>query len=220
MTDRRTALVVGVGPGLGAALCRALMDDGYAVAAVSRTLDGAAAHAQGLRVIHADAADSAAMAQAVAMVEEEMGPIDVLIYNAARFHMGPLEETTPERFEAVWRTICFGAYVSAHAVLPRMAARGHGTALFTGATASLRGGAAFSAFASAKFALRGLVQSLSRAYWPKGVHVAHAVIDGIIADREGALRPRDIAASYMALVHQPRSAWTQELDLRPHGETF
>lgn len=213
-----SALVVGVGPGLGAALCRALAQAGYAVAAVSRT--PGAAVTPGARAFAADAADESAMGACVAAVERELGPVEALVYNAASFHMGALEETSAERFEAVWRASCLGAFVTARAALPAMASRGRGAAIFTGATASLRGGAAFAAFASAKFAMRGLVQSLARAYWPKGVHVAHAVIDGAIGGRDGALDPDAIAAAYMGVLTQPRSAWTQEFDLRPHAEKF
>jgi NADP-dependent 3-hydroxy acid dehydrogenase YdfG len=134
--------------------------------------------------------------------------------------MGPFEDVTPEAFEGVWRTTCLGAMTATKACLPRMGARGRGSAVFTGATASLRGGANFAAFASAKFALRGLVQSLSRTYWPKGVHVAHTILDGVIGEGPDQLRPDDIASAYAGLIAQPRSAWTQELDLRPNAERF
>lgn len=236
-TAPRAALVVGVGPALGAAVCRALAADGCAVAGVGRSLGPDAALAQelageiaGFRAFAADAADLAAMRAVVAQVEAELGPLEALVYNAARFKFAPFEETSPEEFEAVWRVNCLGAMTSAQAVLPAMAARGRGAAVFTGATASIRGGANFAAFSASKFALRGLVQSLSRTYWPKGVHVAHALIDGRIGGAEAsrpflkdpaeAMSPDEIAQAYLSIINQPRTAWTQEFDLRPFAESF
>jgi NAD(P)-dependent dehydrogenase (short-subunit alcohol dehydrogenase family) len=225
--SKGAALVIGVGPGLGTALCRRLSREGFVVAGLGRSLDAQGSLAQalardapGFRAYAADATRADAMAAVVDNVERSSGPLEVLVYNAAAFHMGPFEELTPEAFEAVWRTVCLGAMTAAKASLPRMAARGRGAAVFTGATASLRGGASFAAFASAKFALRGLVQSLSRAYWPKGVHVAHTILDGIIGDGPDQLHPDDIASAYAGLIAQARSAWTQELDLRPQTERF
>jgi NAD(P)-dependent dehydrogenase (short-subunit alcohol dehydrogenase family) len=219
--------VIGVGPGLGAALCRRLAREGYLVAGLGRSLDAQgplaqqlAREAPGFRAYAADATRADAMAAVVDNVERACGPLEILIYNAAAFHMGPFEELTPDVFESLWRTVCLGAMTSAKASLPRMAARGRGAAVFTGATASLRGGANFAAFASAKFALRGLVQSLSRAYWSRGVHVAHTILDGIIGEGPDQLHPDDIASAYAGLIAQPRFAWTQELDLRPQTERF
>jgi NAD(P)-dependent dehydrogenase (short-subunit alcohol dehydrogenase family) len=191
---------------------------------MGRSLTGARAAAlarsmPGFRAIAADATEPDAVRRAIGGIEDD-GPLDVVVYNAAALATGPFEDLTAETFEQVWRASCFGAMVVAQAALGPMVRRGRGTLLFTGATASLRGGAQFAAFASAKFALRGLVQSLSRAYWPRGVHVAHVVIDGLIGDGIGKMRPDEIAQSYVALVRQPRSAWTQELDLRPQWETF
>jgi NAD(P)-dependent dehydrogenase (short-subunit alcohol dehydrogenase family) len=225
--SKGAALVIGVGPGLGAAVCRRLAREGFMVSGVGRSLGPGqplarklAHEAPGFQAWAADATRADAISAVVEDIERTHGPLEALVYNAAGFHMGDFEELTPEAFEAVWRATCLGAMTAAKACLPRMAARGRGAAVFTGATASLRGGASFPAFASAKFALRGLVQSLSRAYWPKGVHVAHTILDGVIGEGPGQLKPDDIAAAYAALIAQPRSAWTQELDLRPHGERF
>lgn len=225
-STRGAALVVGVGPGLGAALCRGLARQNYTVFGVGRSLSNDSAlaaslraQAPGFRAFAADAADRVVMKALVAEIEAQ-APLTALIYNAAGFRMGAFEDLHPAEFEQMWRVCCLGAMVTAHECLPRMAARGTGAALFTGATASIRGGANFAAFASAKFALRGLVQSLSRAYWPRGVHVAHTLIDGIIGANEGQLHPDEIAAAYLGVLQQPRSAWTQELDLRPNAEKF
>ena len=149
-----------------------------------------------------------------------------------RFGIG---ETTPRVFRKVWEMACYGGFLTAHHVLPRMAARGSGTFIFTGATASVRGGAGFGAFASAKAGLRHLAQSAAREFGPKGVHVAHVIVDGMIdsrfirdnvpdvdqrRDQDLILNPDHIAANYVHLHRQPRDAWTFELDLRPYGETW
>ena len=143
----------------------------------------------------------------------------------------PFEQTTASEFEQAWRVACLGAMVAAQAVIPHMAARRQGTIILTGATAGLRGGANFSAFASAKFALRGLAQSLAREYGPKGVHVAHVVLDGLIDEPQtdqrfgsrvhpGGWIRSAIAQAYLDLSTQHPSAWTQEMDLRPFSERF
>jgi NAD(P)-dependent dehydrogenase (short-subunit alcohol dehydrogenase family) len=154
----------------------------------------------------------------------------VFIHNAHSLMIGASADTTLGEFERAWRVACFGAMTVAKLVLPAMAARGDGAIIFSGATASLRGGANFSAFASAKFALRGLAQSLARECGPRGIHVAHVVIDGLIEEaqtqerfgRSQAMRidPDRIAQIYLEIVRQHPSAWTHELDLRPHGEGF
>ena len=156
--------------------------------------------------------------------------IDVLIHNPQLLTIKPFEQTTIEVFEQTWRVTCLGAVIAAQAVIPHMAARQQGMIILSGATAGLRGGANFSAFASAKFALRGLAQSLAREYGPKGVHVAHVVLDGLIdepqtdqrfgAQTSGRMDPRAIAQAYLDLSTQPPSAWTHEMDLRPFSERF
>jgi NAD(P)-dependent dehydrogenase (short-subunit alcohol dehydrogenase family) len=158
------------------------------------------------------------------------GPPRIVIHNAARLHIAPFESTQATDFEQVWRDIVLSAVHLGQAVMPAMAAAGQGAFLVSGATASLRGGARFSAFASAKAGLRSLTQSLAREYGPKGVHVAHVVLDGILdtaASRALHARPTetmmaldDVAQAYLTLAEQPRSAWTFEMDLRPMGEAF
>jgi NAD(P)-dependent dehydrogenase (short-subunit alcohol dehydrogenase family) len=153
----------------------------------------------------------------------------VLVYNAAALVVKPFAETTPAEFEHAWRVASLGAFVTSQIVLPHMVARGAGTLIFSGATASLRGGAKFAAFASAKFALRGLAQALSREFGPQGVHVAHVVLDGLIDAVQTDLRfgpgakrmdPDAIARDYLYLASQHPSAWTHELDLRPSAERY
>lgn len=231
-----TAIVAGVGAGLGAALTRALLARGHAVAGIARRADSfaeltdaAAAAGQRFKGITADVSDPAAVERACAEARAIFGPVGVYVHNASAFLMRPFLETEIEHVERLWRVSCLGAAAGAHQVLPDMVAAGSGALLFTGATASLRGGANFAGFASAKFALRGLAQALAREFGPKGVHVAHVVIDGIIRgamserfgkDQATTLNPDDIAAAYMSILDQPPTAWTFELDLRPAGEPF
>ena len=168
---------------------------------------------------------------AIAKTRAELGPIGVLIHNASSSSGDGLLDTTAEQFEQSWRIAALGAFVCARATAPDMIAAGAGAMLFTGATSSVRGGG-WLAFSSAKFALRGLVQSLARELWPQGVHVAHVLVDGLIRhpgsgsemeaapSAEPVLDPDAIANAYLHLASQERSAWTLELDVRPHGEQF
>lgn len=232
------AAIVGAGPGLGAALAARFARGGHAVALLTRTAAGreaalaAAAHAGG----HAqgwdcDATDPAAVAAAFAHVRAGLGDPAVLICNTGSFTRGGLLELTPEAFAAAWRANCYSGFLAAREVLPAMQRAQAGTVLFTGATAALRGGAGFAGLAVGKFGQRALAQSLAREFGPQGIHVAHVVIDGQIDSprtRERSLGrpvaayldPAAIAETYWMLHAQPRSAWTQEIDLRPSVETF
>lgn len=230
------AVVAGVGPGLGAALCRRLAAAGYTVAAIARTVSfcgelAAAARAAGatVRCYSCDLTLPDTVDETLARVESELGAPKVLIYHAGAFLMKSLEETTPADMRGLWEVNCLGAYLCARRVVPGMLADG-GTLVFTGATAGIKAGARFSAFGASKFALRGLAQGLARELGPQGIHVAHVVIDGIINTRrsrdrtgtavERCLDPDAIAESYLHLIQQDRSAWTFELDLRPDVEPF
>lgn len=230
--------IVGVGPGLGAALAQRFVDGGHAVALLSRSPDHRDPTVQRLvakggsaRGFDCDATDPASVARAFANVRSALRDPEVLIYNAGVFAVGGLLELDPERFEQAWRINCFGGFLAAREVVPAMQRNGRGTVLFTGATASLRGGARFAGLAVGKFGLRALAQSLAREFAPAGIHVAHVVIDGQIGsdaararapDRgaETFLDPAAIAETYWQLHAQPRSAWTLEQDLRPHVERF
>lgn len=238
MGSNKVAVVVGVGPGLGAAVARRFAREGFAVGLVARTAARCEAvqrdvEEAGGRALSApaDAADPASIAAAFARVKASLGPVDVLIYNAGVFRMAGALEITPQEIEDAWKINCFGGFVSAQAALPDMLDRGRGTILFTGATASLRGGARFATLAVGKFGLRALAQSLARELGPRGVHVAHVVIDGLIdtprvramfPDRDAAalLSPDALAETYFQLHAQPPSAWTHEIDVRPSSERF
>jgi NAD(P)-dependent dehydrogenase (short-subunit alcohol dehydrogenase family) len=234
----QVAAVFGVGPGLGAAVARRFAREGYTVALLAR---GEAAsrevradiQKEGGRaeVFTADAGDAGSVSAAFARIRAELGAPEVLVYNAGAFHMASVLDLDPATFESAWRINCFGGFLCAREVLPAMLERGRGTVLFSGATASLRGGARFAGLAVGKFGLRALAQSLAREVGPRGIHVAHVVIDGVIdtprmrgmaPDRDTAtmLSPEDLAETYWQLHRQAPSVWTQELDVRPASEKF
>ncbi|QYJ16050.1 hypothetical protein Rxycam_01881 [Rubrobacter xylanophilus DSM 9941] len=232
------AAVVGVGPGLGAAVARRFARGGYAVALMARRRESLEPVREEIEAaggtasaIPADASDPGSAAAAFRRVREELGDPEVLVYNAGAFQPGGILEITPERFEECWRINCAGAFYAAREVLPAMAEKGRGTVLLTGATASLRGSAKFAALAVGKFGLRALAQSMAREFGPRGVHVAHVVIDGQIdtpqvrrrypgREAHTMLSPESIAETYWQLHSQPPDAWTLELDLRPSVERF
>ncbi len=231
----RVAVVLGVGPGLGASLARRFAK-GYAVAINARNeqyLHSLAEEiaATGAKVIEvpADLGDRAQIAAAFKTIREKLGAPDVLVYNAGGGKWGTINEVTPEQYEEAWRVGAYGAFVSAKEVVPEMVARGGGVILFTGATAGVKAGPKSVAFGPAKFALRGLAQSLARDLGPKGIHVAWINVDGSInipgrripnMKEEDQLDPDAIAETYWHLAHQHQSAWTMELEVRPFKEKF
>jgi NAD(P)-dependent dehydrogenase (short-subunit alcohol dehydrogenase family) len=238
MEQSLVAVVVGVGPGLGAAVARRFARGGFAVALVARSRESIAPVATDIERaggtalgVPADTTDQAAVGTAFARVRDALGAPEVLVYNAGFFAMGGILDIAPETFETAWKANCFGAFLAAREVLPAMVERGRGTVLLTGATASLRGSANFACLAVGKFGLRALAQTLAREFGPRGVHVAHVVVDGAIdtpriraflPDREPhtLLAPDAIAETYWQLHCQDRTAWTLELDLRPAVERF
>ncbi len=246
MTEARRSVcvVIGAGDGLGAAVARAFAREGLAVCVTRRPRhveqleklaesirsEGGEAHAIGL-----DARKEADVAAFFETVERTIGPIEVLVFNIGANVQFPVVETTAQVYSKVWEMACFAGFLAGREAAKVMTARGRGTILFTGATASVRGGAGYSAFAGAKHGLRALAQSLARELGPQGVHVAHIVIDGAIVGafirgrmrdaaekfaREEILAPDEIAGNYVWLHRQKRSAWTFEIDLRPWAETW
>ena len=234
-----TALIIGAGDGLGAACARAFAIEGHHVCVVRRPrhMDKVKALAEevGGTAFGVDARDEDAVAKLVADVEA-IAPIGVCVFNIGANVKFGIAETTPRVFRKVWEMATYAGFLAAHNVLPKMVERGRGTFIFTGATASRRGGAGFSGFSSAKGGLRNLAESCAREVGPSGVHVAHAVIDGAIqgefikdllgdgysaaVEADRILDPSHIAAEYVRLHRQPRGAWTFELDLRPYSETW
>ena len=174
-----------------------------------------------------DLSDADEIGAAFKKVRTELGPVDVLICHASASAWKGIEELTAEEFERAWRVTVLGAFLCCQAVVPEMIARGRGVILFTGATSAIRGRKGALDFSSAKFGLRGFADALARELWPRGIHVAHIVIDGEIGEPgagdqpgEPKLDPDAIASSYWMLAEQERSAWTFELEVRPSREEF
>jgi NAD(P)-dependent dehydrogenase (short-subunit alcohol dehydrogenase family) len=228
------AMVTGVGPGLGASLVRRFAK-GYAVAINARRAESVASLAREIRdaggsALEApcDIGDRSSVEAVFASVRERLGPPEVLIYNAGSGAFGSVTDITAEQYEASWRVNAFGAFLCAKLCAPEMIARGRGVMLFTGATAGVKAGPRSIAFGPAKFAMRGLAQSLARDLGPKGIHVAWINVDGSIdipgrkvsLGKEDMLDPGAIAETYWHLAHQDRSAWTMELEVRPFKEKF
>ena len=234
----KTAAVLGVGPGLGSAVARRFAREGFAVALMARreeSVTGVQDEIEGMGgtalTISTDATEPASVAAAFDRVRTELGDPEVFVYNAGAFQMGGILEVSPEKFDECFKANCAGAFYAAQQVLPAMVEAGRGTILLTGATAALRGSARFSALAVGKFGLRALGQSMAREFGPRGIHVAHVVIDGQIdtprlremsPEREDhtTLSPDAIAETYWQLHSQDTTAWTLEMDLRPAVESF
>ena len=242
MTCDGTAVVFGVGEGIGLAVARAFAAHGLHTVLVARNqekLDEMAAIIEregGTAMgVSADLREAGTIEDTVARIEDNTGPLRLALYNAGAQYRGDALDTDEDMFEKVWRLGTLAGYATLRAVGRRMSDRGRGTMIVTGASASLRGRPGFSAFSSAKAGLRAATQAIAQELWPKGVHVAHVVVDGIVdmpATRkrfpeEFAVRPADgvispaaIAEQLVALHRQPRDGWTFELDLRPCSERF
>jgi NAD(P)-dependent dehydrogenase (short-subunit alcohol dehydrogenase family) len=226
-----SALIVGAGSGLSASLARAFAKAGMTVALAARSVDKLSGLAQEIsgKSYACDASDRALVDKLFADLDAGPGSPEVVVYNPSYRARGPFVELDPAEVEKAVAVTAFGGFLVAQAAAKRMLPRGHGAILFTGASASVKGYAQSAPFAMAKFALRGLAQSMARELSPQGIHVAHFVIDGGIRsarrveppDRpDSLLDPDAIAASYLHVLNQPRSAWTHELELRPWVEKF
>lgn len=244
MADTPACVVVGAGDATGGAVAAAFAREGLTACVVRRPrhAEELEALAAGIRAdggaavaMPTDARDEDAMVALFDQVERDVGPVEVAVFNIGANVRYPITETTAQVYRKVWEMACFSGFLTGREAAKRMLARGRGTILFTGATASVRGGSGFSAFAGAKHALRALAQSMARELGPQNIHVAHVVIDGAIdtafirdlfpnaddlAAEDALLRPEAIAEMFVHLHKQPRTAWTHELDLRPWKETW
>jgi NAD(P)-dependent dehydrogenase (short-subunit alcohol dehydrogenase family) len=240
--SKKSVLVIGAGDATGGAIARRFAREGYAAVIVRRDAENLTALADQIRAeggeAHPFGVDARLEEPMVALferIEADIAPLEAVVFNiGANVNFG-IRDTTARVYRKVWEMAAFAGFLTGREAAKHMVPRGRGTILFTGATASLRGGKGFSAFAGAKFALRGLAQSMARELGPQGIHVAHAIIDGAIdtawiaenfpqrhalKDQDGILDPDHIADAYWMLHSQPRDAWTHELDLRPWMETF
>jgi NAD(P)-dependent dehydrogenase (short-subunit alcohol dehydrogenase family) len=225
---RRTALIVGAGRGLSASLARLFTRSGIRVALAARDAGKleALCSETGATAFACDAQEPAQVARLFVALEEKLGAPDVVVYNASARVRGPLTSLPPDDVRRALIVSAFGAFLVAQRAVPAMLAKGQGAILLTGASASVKGYAESAPFAMGKFALRGLAQSMARELAPKGIHVAHFVIDGAIRPRDqgdagdAMLDPDAIASTYLHVLDQPRSAWTWEVELRPWVERF
>ena len=242
MSTKKAILVIGAGDATGGAIARRFAREGYIACVTRRSADkveplvasiqsaGGQAHGFG-----SDARKEDDMMALVAQIERDIAPIEVAVFNIGANVRFGITETTARVYQKVWEMGCFAGFLMGREAAKVMLPRGRGTIIFTGATASVRGREGFAAFAGAKHALRALAQSMARELGPKGIHVAHPIIDGAIdtefirsnfperyalKDQGGILNPDHIADAYWNLHTQPRDAWTHELDLRPWAETW
>jgi len=240
--DKKAILVIGAGDATGGAIARRFARDGYIACVTRRNADKlqplvAQIQAEGgqAQAFGSDARKEEEMVALVERIEREIAPIEVAVFNIGANVRFSITETTARVYYKVWEMGCFAGFLMGREVAKAMLPRGRGTILFTGATASLRGREGFAAFAGAKHALRALAQSMARELWPKGIHVAHPVIDGAIDTefirsnfperyaqkaQQGILDPDHIAELYWQIHCQPRDAWTHETELRPWIESW
>jgi NAD(P)-dependent dehydrogenase (short-subunit alcohol dehydrogenase family) len=240
------ALIIGAGDATGGAIARRFARGGYAACATRRSLDKLQPLLDQITVdggtAYGFASDARKEEEVVALIEQietTIGPIEVLVFNIGANAPASILEETARKYFKIWEMACFGGFLNGREVARRMVTRAapdrQQTIIFTGATASLRGSANFCAFAGAKHALRALAQSMARELGPRGIHVAHSIIDGAIDTefirdnfperyalkaQDGIINPDHIADQYWMLHTQPRDAWTHELDLRPYMEKF
>jgi len=240
---KKVALVIGAGTSLGSAVARCFAKEGLTAVVARRSGEelttlkkeiedfGGICHPFSL-----DARKEEDVTNLINKIENEIGEIEVAVYNIGANIKFGITETTSQKYHKVWEMAAFGAFLMGREVAKKMIPRKKGTIIFTGATASIRGGDGFAAFAGAKHAKRALAQSMARELGPKGIHVAHVIIDGAIDTPwikklfpdyfkekkkiDGLMNPDDIASNYIMLHKQPRNAWTQELDLRPWVEKW
>ena len=242
MTERKAILVMGAGDATGGAIAKRFAREGY-VACVARRnanqltslVDDISAAGGTARAFGCDARVEEQVLELFATIEREVGPLEVVVFNIGANVRFSITETTERVYRKVWEMAALAGFLTGREAARVMLPRQRGTIIFTGATASLRGGKHFAAFASAKFALRATAQSMARELGPQGIHVAHPIIDGAIdtafirdtfpemyqlKDRDGILNPDHIADSYWQIHCQPRDCWVHEMDLRPWRETF
>jgi NAD(P)-dependent dehydrogenase (short-subunit alcohol dehydrogenase family) len=242
MTKNRAMLVMGAGDATGSAIAKRFAREGYVACAARRSAEKleplvAEIEAKGgrARAFGTDARKEDEVVALVETIEREIGPLEVAVFNIGANVPSSILEETARKYFKIWEMACFGGFLVGREAARRMVPRGQGTIIFTGATASVRGRANFAAFAGAKHGLRALAQSMARELGPKGIHVAHSIIDGAIdtefiaknfpqayakKDEDGILNPDHIADQYWMLHTQPRDAWTHELDLRPWSENW
>ncbi len=232
--EKAICVIVGVGPGNGAAFAKYFAEKNYTLVLIARSGEYISKLANELADAHAyecDVTDSTAIHDTFAKIQKELGEVTVLIYNAGSGTWGNVEEISPEAFETAWRTNALGLLTTAQQIIPVMKQKKHGSIIIVGATASRRGMIKTAAFAPAKAAQRILAESMARYLWPHGIHVALIVIDGVVDNpktrkqmpgKEDSffVNPEDVAATAYWLTQQPASAWAFEVEARPFAENW
>ena len=241
-SDKKVCLVVGAGDATGGAIAKRFAREGFITVPVRRKLEhleGLVTEIEGLGgkaiPIGCDARKEEEMISLFDQIEREIGHLEVVVFNIGANVRFPFPEIEVRKFTKIWELACFAGFLTCREAARRMVPRQRGTILVTGASASKKGFAGGAAFASAKFALRGMTQAMARELWPKGIHVAHVIIDGAIdtefikefwphayekKDQDGILNPEHIAENYWNIHKQPRDSWSHEIDLRPWIETY
>lgn len=242
MNEKKVALVVGAGDAIGSAIAREFAEKGFTVCMARRSAEPVQAYAETLKQqgfdAHGFALDARKEEAVEALfnhIESEIGALEVVVFNIGANVPMSLLDTTSRQFFKIWEMACFSGFLVGREAARKMSARQRGTILFTGATASIRGGSIFAAFASAKHGLRALAQSMAREFGPQNIHVAHVVIDAAVdtswiqenhpeyaalKEKDGVVDPADLAKNYTMLHEQPRNSWTFELDVRPWVEKW
>jgi len=242
MNDKKVALIVGAGDAIGSAIAKEFAEKGFTVCMARRSAEPVESYAKELRSegyeafgFGMDARKEDEVEALFSRIESDIGAIDVVVFNVGANVPMSILDTTSKKFYKIWEMACFAGFLVGREAAQRMAPRKRGTILFTGATASIRGGAIFGAFASAKHGLRALAQSMARELGPKNIHVAHVMIDGAVdtqwiranhpdydklVENDGVVKPQDLAKNYVMLHEQARNAWTFELDVRPWVEKW
>ena len=239
----KVALVIGAGDNLGSAIAKCFSNEGYIIVAARRNSDKLNILKEEIElkdgIFHGYSLDARKEEEIINLIEEveqNIGLIDVAIYNIGGNINFGITETTSKKYYKTWEMAAYGAFLTGREVAKHMLPRKRGTIIFTGATASIRGGKGYAAFSGAKHAKRSLAQSMARELGPRGIHIAHIVIDGAIdtpwikelfsefynekKEKDGLMNPNDIAQNYLWIHNQPRNAWTHEIDLRPWIETW
>jgi len=242
MSEQKVALIVGAGDAIGSAIAREFAEKGFTVCMARRTAEAVESYAKELCSegyeafgFGLDARKEDQVEALFSKIESEIGPIEVVVFNVGANVPMSILDTSARKFHKIWEMACFAGFLVGREAARKMAPRKSGTILFTGATASIRGGAIFGAFASAKHGLRALAQSMARELGPKNIHVAHVVIDAAVEtqwikdnhpdykkliEKDGVVQPKDLAKNYVMLHEQARNAWTFELDIRPWIEKW
>ena len=227
-------IVAGVGPGNGAAFARRFASEGYSVAVLARTTEFTgqlASSLQDARAYPCDVTDARSIGRVFDAIRRDLGEVEVLVYNAGSGVWGTVEEATAADFEAAWRVNALGGFLASKQVIPGMKRVGRGSIVFVGATASRKAGARSASFSSAKGAQRNLAESMARALWPAGIHVALIVVDGVVdlprtrermPDKPDSffIKPDDVAEIGFRLTEQRPSAWSFEVEARPFAEKW